>query len=73
MTLTDRSRALVDQIDEVSKQPLLVRAQRAESLVREAAELLVELSIRVDHHEAALIDLCEAINRVHQCAKLSAL
>lgn len=73
MTLTDRSRALLEKIDQASTQPLAVRAMKAEALVREAAELLVELSVRVDQHESALLDVCEAIKRVHQCAKLSAL
>ena len=48
MTLTDRSRALVEKIDAVSKLPMLMRASKAEALIREAAAILVELSMRVE-------------------------
>lgn len=50
-TLTDRSHALVERIDAVSKLPVLLRATKAEALVREAADILFELSTRLDRVE----------------------
>lgn len=62
MTLTDRSRALVEKIDAVSKQPLAVRAMKAEELVREAAGLLDEVCFRVDALDEALRRTAGAVN-----------
>ncbi len=69
MSLTDRSRALVSKIDAVSKLPLLTRATSAEALVREAAGLLIELSMRSEEHAAALENLLHLVEL--RCAKPS--
>lgn len=57
MTLTEKSRALIVKIDAVSKMPLLMRAVEAEKIVRDAVDLVIELSARVQEHTDALIDL----------------
>ncbi len=64
MTLTDRSRALVDRIDENSKRPLHVRAFAAEAIAREAAGLVVELATRSEQHAAALESLSTQISQL---------
>lgn len=69
MNLTDRSRALVSKIDAVSKLPLITRAASAEALVREAAGLLVELSLRSEEHAAAIENLLRLVEL--KCAKRS--
>ena len=61
MTLPDRARALVDRIDENSKRPLHVRAFAAEAIAREAAGLVVELSVRSEQHDATLEALSKQI------------
>lgn len=64
MTLPDRARALVDRIDENSKRPLHVRAFAAEAIAREAAGLVVELSVRSEQHAATLEALSKQISQL---------
>lgn len=73
MNMSERARCLVVKIDAVSKLPLLMRATKAESLVREAAELLVELSRSVEQQKADLDVLASELKRVGQDAKLAML
>lgn len=61
MTLTDRSRALLVRFEELSKEPFLVRAQRAEALIHEAALVVFELSKRSEEHAAAIENLLHLV------------
>lgn len=67
MLISERASALVAKIDAVSKQPLAVRALHAERLVREAASLLLELSLeseRVNRDASLLRGRLEKLERM---------
>ena len=48
MNLVERSQALLVDVEATAKLPLLMRAVKAEGLVREAAELLLRIAEQVD-------------------------
>ena len=61
MTLTEKSRALVEKIEKASALPLALRAAQAVVLIPETAALLVELSIAVEQHAAAIAGMREEL------------
>lgn len=71
MTLTDRARALVADIDAVSKLPLLSRAIKAEALVRESGALLLDVVVLSERTEAAFRSLHAEINTIIAAARIA--
>lgn len=64
MTITTKSRALVAEIERVSRLPLLSRAQQAERVISQAAALLVELADQVQEHAEAVSALRAELDEI---------
>lgn len=66
MMVSERARTLVEKIDHVSKQPLAVRAMQAERLVREAASILLSLSLESELAATLAADIRARLDRLEK-------